>query len=300
MRLSQSFKNSTITVAALATLASASTATASEDLNTQVFTLQQSLRSTDARVGQLEKELSRLRSDISNWSGSSKQIPVSYSNNSQKQTHTPSTSGSTHHVASGDTLSSISRKYGVGLDRLVASNPGLDPHRIRIGQPITIPSTGSQSGAKPAPSPAPASTGSYSVRSGDTLSSIARRHNTSSTQLLSMNSLSNPNALQVGQKLKVPGGTKSAPASDNRYGGPAESKPAPAPAPHTDSSELLTAPDGYGYYEVVSKDTLYSIALSFGTTSRELRRLNKIQGDDELAVGQYLLVPVTDDSLYES
>ena len=51
---------------------------------------------------------------------------------------------------------------------------------------------------------------------------------------------------------------------------------------------------------MVSKDTLYSIALSFGTTTRELRRLNKLQGDDELSVGQYLLVPVTDPTLYES
>jgi LysM repeat protein len=51
---------------------------------------------------------------------------------------------------------------------------------------------------------------------------------------------------------------------------------------------------------VVSKDNLYSIALSFGTTSRELRKLNKLEGDDTLSVGQYLLVPVADDSLYES
>ena len=305
MRMIQKFINSTITVAGVATftaLSSPSIASAQgEDVKYQVYSLQQSLRATNARVDQLEKELTRLRGEI----GGSKQQPVSYTGNSLKQQDrpTPSTQGgSVHHVASGDTLSSISRRYGIGLDRLVAANPGLDPHRIRIGQPIVIPGSGSGTPAqsKTPSQAAPTSTGSYTVRSGDTLSSIARRHSTSATQLLALNGLNNPNALSVGQKLKVPGSTAAAPA-DNRYGSQASSTPAPAPAPKQESSsELLTAPEGHGYYEVVSQDTLYSIALSFGTTTRELRRLNKLAGDDELSVGQYLLVPVADESLYES
>ncbi|MFT5408626.1 MAG: LysM repeat protein [Verrucomicrobiales bacterium] len=311
MRTIQTFINSTIAVAGLATVTVATLpATASaqgDDMKYQVYSLQQSLRATNARVDQLEKELTRLRGEITSWSTKSKQQQVSYTGKQNQNRPTPSTqSGSVHHVASGDTLSSISRRYGIGLDRLVAANPGLDPHRIRIGQPIVIPKSGAGSPAKPAPAPAPspspspASTGTYSVRSGDTLSSIARRHNTSAPHLLALNGLRNPNALSIGQKLNVPGGSSPAPV-DNRYGSQGSSKPAPAPAPAEEaSSDLLTAPDGHGYYEVVSQDTLYSIALSFGTTTRELRRLNKLEGDDELSVGQYLLVPVADESLYES
>ncbi|MGI9243491.1 MAG: LysM peptidoglycan-binding domain-containing protein, partial [Verrucomicrobiales bacterium] len=266
----------------------------------QVYSLQQSLRATNARVDQLEKQLA-------NWTKSGKQEPVSYAGkkNNQTRIQPPTDGGSIHHVASGDTFSSISRRYGIGLDRLIASNPGLDPHRIRIGQPITIPQSGASAPAKSSSSSSsgskPAASGSYTVQAGDTLSAIARRHGTSSSKIIALNDLNNPNALQVGQRLQVPGasgsskssGAKSSgsKSSKNRFGSSAASPPpAPAPTPKSDqSSELLTAPDGYGYYEVIKGDNLYSIALSFGTTSRELRRLNKLGSDDALAIGQYLL-----------
>jgi len=301
------FINSTIGVAGIATFTTIATPVTAgaqgDDIKYQVYSLQQSLRATNARVDQLEKQLT-------NWTKSGKQEPISYAGNKKKQNRIqPSTQGgSIHHVASGDTLSSISRRYGLGLDRLIASNPGLDPHRIRIGQPIVIPQSGAGAPAKPS-SPAPASSagasagGSYTVKAGDTLSSIARRNGSSSAQIMDLNSLSDPNTLRIGQRLRLPGagGSAAKSSSENRFGSSQPSTPAPAPAPAPEqSSDLLTAPEGYGYYEVVRKDTLYSIALSFGTTSRELRRLNKLDGDDSLAVGQYLLVPVADDSLYES
>ena len=56
----------------------------------QVYSLQQSLRATNARVDQLEKELARLRRELSNGSGSSTQHPVSYTGNSQPDRPTPS------------------------------------------------------------------------------------------------------------------------------------------------------------------------------------------------------------------
>ena len=39
----------------------------------------------------------------------------------------------------GDTPASISRKYGVKLDTLMAANPGLDARHMKIGQTINIP-----------------------------------------------------------------------------------------------------------------------------------------------------------------
>jgi LysM repeat protein len=41
------------------------------------------------------------------------------------------------------------------------------------------------------------------VQSGDTLSGIAYRYGTSVTQLVSINGLANPNALSVGQVLRL-------------------------------------------------------------------------------------------------
>lgn len=52
------------------------------------------------------------------------------------------------------------------------------------------------------------SSGTYTVRPGDSLSNIASRHNMSVADLSRMNNISNPNHIRVGQTLKTRGGTK--------------------------------------------------------------------------------------------
>lgn len=44
-----------------------------------------------------------------------------------------------HRVQSGDTPSSIARKYNVKLDALLSANPGLNPRRMQVGQELAIP-----------------------------------------------------------------------------------------------------------------------------------------------------------------
>ena len=47
----------------------------------------------------------------------------------------------THKVASGDTLSKISRKYGVSLEALYSANPGFNENtKLKLGQSVNIPS----------------------------------------------------------------------------------------------------------------------------------------------------------------
>jgi tetratricopeptide (TPR) repeat protein len=45
----------------------------------------------------------------------------------------------TYVVQSGDSAYSIARRYGVKLEALMAANPGLEPRRMRVGQPLSIP-----------------------------------------------------------------------------------------------------------------------------------------------------------------
>lgn len=52
----------------------------------------------------------------------------------------PGSATRTHKVQSGETPSSIARKYGVSVEALLAANPGLNPRRMQIGQTLTIPS----------------------------------------------------------------------------------------------------------------------------------------------------------------
>lgn len=52
--------------------------------------------------------------------------------------------------------------------------------------------------------------GQYRVQKGDTLTQIARKHGQSVSSLMSMNNISNPNRIHVGQVLKVQGGSPGA------------------------------------------------------------------------------------------
>ena len=45
----------------------------------------------------------------------------------------------THIVAAGETPASIARKAGVNLNALLAANPGLNPKKLHVGQPINLP-----------------------------------------------------------------------------------------------------------------------------------------------------------------
>lgn len=54
------------------------------------------------------------------------------------------------------------------------------------------------------------SSGSYTVRPGDSLSQIARAHNMSLQQLQKLNNISNPNLIHTGQVLRVSGKAGSA------------------------------------------------------------------------------------------
>jgi tetratricopeptide (TPR) repeat protein len=64
--------------------------------------------------------------------------PQSFGGNAHVVPHT-SIVRTTYIVQSRDTLASISRKFNVKLDTLVAANPSLDARRLRPGQTVNIP-----------------------------------------------------------------------------------------------------------------------------------------------------------------
>ena len=49
------------------------------------------------------------------------------------------TAARTYVVKAGDSLYSIARKAGIKLTALTEANPGLDPHRLRVGQSLNLP-----------------------------------------------------------------------------------------------------------------------------------------------------------------
>lgn len=104
-------------------------------------------------------------------------------------------------VKSGDTLSSIAKRCGCGWQRLVELNPQIiNPDRIRPGMRIAVPE---RPAAEPAGKPA---VEEYSVRSGDTLWTLARKCGITLEALMEMNPGAG-DSLKVGQTLKVPAGS---------------------------------------------------------------------------------------------
>ena len=99
----------------------------------------------------------------------------------------------THTVKSGETLGVIAKKYGLSTTALAAHNDIANPNRVRVGQKLTI--------------PAKTSTITYTVRKGDTLSTIAKRHQTTAVSIAKVNGIKNPNAIRPGHKFKITVGT---------------------------------------------------------------------------------------------
>lgn len=98
----------------------------------------------------------------------------------------------------------------------------------------------------------------YQVVAGDTLSDIANRFNTTVDELVSINNISNPNLIIVGQILKLKG--NNLPSVENST------------------------------YIVQAGDTLSGIAQKYGTTYQELARINNIVNPNLIQIGQVIKI----------
>lgn len=98
----------------------------------------------------------------------------------------------TYIVKPGDTLSGIAGKYGTAVNNLVSLNNIADANKIYVGQVLTI--TNKTNGSNYI---------TYTVKSGDTLSGIAGKYNTTYQKLAKDNNISNPNIIYVGQVIKI-------------------------------------------------------------------------------------------------
>ena len=119
--------------------------------------------------------------------------------------------GTSHVVRPGETLYSIARTHGRDVATLVALNGLKDPSRIQAGQvlvlvaPETAPDPAPDAAATATAEPAASEARQYTVVAGDTMYGVARRFGVAVQALLAANSLTNPNLIQIGQVLTVPG-----------------------------------------------------------------------------------------------
>lgn len=101
----------------------------------------------------------------------------------------PMTSYQNYTITKGDNLYAIAREYNTTVDNLMEIN-NLKTNLLSIGQVIKVPTTSS------------GNQNTYTVQSGDTLYSIARKFGTTVTDIQNKNNLSGT-TLSIGQVLKI-------------------------------------------------------------------------------------------------
>ena len=138
------------------------------------------------------------------------------------------TSAQEYVVVKGDYFEKIAKDHGVTTKAIQDANPGVDSKKLKIGQKINLPAPAATTVVPPAGAAtgADATAGGeqiHKVKSGDTLTTIAKHYGVSVRALRSANNLTT-DKITVGDKLKIPA-KATAPVV------PEMTAPAPAPKP---------------------------------------------------------------------
>lgn len=171
----------------------------------------------------------------------------------------------TYTVKAGDNLSKIAALYKTTPDQIKKLNK-LTTNVIQVGQVLKVPSVATSN--PPPPPPKPAATKTYTVKAGDTLTTIAWIFQVSVEDIKKANNLKTNN-LQIGQVLSIP--TKS---------GATTTPPPPA------TTNLTPV-----YYTVKAGDGLWAIASLHKISINDLLKWNKFTNTSvKINPGQKLIV----------
>ncbi|MGJ8672417.1 LysM peptidoglycan-binding domain-containing protein [Rubritalea sp.] len=134
---------------------------------------------------------------------------------------------------------------------------------------------------------APQSVGSYTVRSGDTFSKIAKKNKISLSTLVNANKSVNPNRLSVGQTINLPGAVPKTAAIESASA-KAEVLPAVVPASTAIPvpKPVVAAKTATKTYTVQKGDSLYKIARENGTSVANILEMNQGLNPNRLSIGQ--------------
>lgn len=173
-----------------------------------------------------------------------------------------------HYIARpGDTLLSIAERHGTSTNTLRSLNH-LDDDVVDIGQSLLIPHRGGNSSGDGK------FTGVHIVKSGDTLTKVARDFGISADALARANAKVHPDRLLIGERLLVPGG-----GSSSRDNSPPDSK-----SFSTSSSKSTN--------HIVRKgEHLGSIAKRYGVSTSALARANRLKNANIIEIGDRLVIP---------
>lgn len=180
-------------------------------------------------------------------------------------------------VQTGDTLSGIAQKCSVDFNSLVSTNSNFTNRDLIFpGQTVVIPQV-----SVPVTGGTNAGSGTYTVVTGDTLSAIAQRNNTSVQAILNANNwISNSNLIFPGWVITLPSGSSSSSSGTSSSSNSSTGTTGSIPA------------TGGRTYTVVAGDTLSSIAQRFNTTPAAIVTANNwITNPNVIIPGWVLVIP---------
>jgi len=185
---------------------------------------------------------------------------------SDKMPSSKETSFVRHEIRRGETVSTISRKYGVSQYAILEANNLGRKSKIYAGKSLIVPVPNDRDYTRQSKQDYSAEGNVYAVRSGDTVWDIARAFGTTPEKIRRLNKLDRRSRIYVGQKLRIfeNGNSSTYVKKDNN--------------PKT------------GTYKVKKGDTLWDIARKFGMTTGNLRRLNGLGRSSRIYPGQKLVI----------
>lgn len=186
----------------------------------------------------------------------------------------PTTSNAqTYTVVAGDSVWKIAHQFGISMDTLRSLN-NIQNNFIYPGQVLKIQASNTVTPSTPSSNQTTTTTtGSYTVKAGDSLWKIANQHGLSLSQLKSINHLSS-DLIYPGQKLVVKSGATSTSittSSQNTVTNQVTNQtttPVSRPSANTQAS-----------YTVKAGDSLWAIATKHGLSVSQLKSLNQLSSD---------------------
>ncbi|WPR71564.1 LysM peptidoglycan-binding domain-containing protein [Flavobacterium sp. NG2] len=238
-------------------------------------------------------------------------IPIASQNDisSSKASLTPEI---IHEVLAKETLYGISKEYSVAVDDLYKANPTLEESGLKVGQKLII-IGGTLRKKKVSPKELTAATEDlqtsikytegieYEVLPKETKYNIAKEHGITVAMLDMANPILQTEELKVGQKIIIPvkkyvpdvvSESKEVvlPKKEDEVSGKLILKDVMVSSPSNITVEAVKETVGFEY-EVLPKQTKYSIAKEYGITVADLDNANpKLEGK-ALKVGQMIMIP---------
>jgi LysM repeat protein len=203
---------------------------------------------------------------------------------------------STYKVRSGDTVSGIAGKYGLSTASVLALNGLSWKSLIFPGQVLKLTKTTTTTTAPASTPTAPAqttatttaSTGTtkYTIKAGDTVTTIAKKFGVTVTAVLAANDLKVTSIIYTGRTLIIPSPSSSSTATP----------PATQPASTPTAPAQTTTTTGTTKYTIKAGDTVTAIAKKFGVTVAALLAANNLETSSIIYTGHTLIIPSSSSS----